>query len=156
MYKLCSDSFLKKLSPKKKHRFCGYYFCIQECCFFASCWPWYFSASMYDTRPQLYVNRTVFLFKTNMKCTLPNNFRDIILCSIPISYRSELYALIANEIIVVEFIKFCNYSTKTRKNFLFIRLPSSQDGLANRDRSTEQCGVTSNQPVIIISCTLRF
>ena len=41
----------------------------------------------------------------------------------------ELYALIANEIIVVEFIKFCNYSTETRKNFLFIRLPSSQDSV---------------------------
>ena len=41
----------------------------------------------------------------------------------------ELYALIANEIIVVEFIKFCSYSTETRKNFLFIQLPSSQDNV---------------------------
>ena len=41
----------------------------------------------------------------------------------------ELYALIANEIIVVELIKFCNYSTETIKNFLFVRLPSSQDSV---------------------------
>ena len=81
MYKLCRTIlrvFSEKLSQKKKHRFCGYQFCIQECFFFASCWLWYFSATMYDTRPQLYVNRTVFLFKTN----------NIILCSIPINYRT--------------------------------------------------------------------
>ena len=38
---------------------------------------------------ELYVNRTVFLFKTNMKSTLrKTDFRDIILCSIPVNYRT--------------------------------------------------------------------
>ena len=81
-------SYLKGIL--KNHRFFRHYFCIQECFLnFASCWLWYFSASLCDTRPQLYVNRTVFFFKTNMKSTLvKTDFRYIILCSIPVNYRT--------------------------------------------------------------------
>ena len=60
----------------------------------------------------------------------------------------ELYALIENEIIVMEFIKFCNYSTETRK-----KLSLYSTSKLTRQRCLIVTGVLSNGgwPLITLS-----